>query len=146
VTNSGPDSRNAGRPLPEPDEQSAAYWLAAAEHVLTVARCSVCHEATMPPDPVCPHCFSVEPAFQFTPVSGRGQVCSWTVMRQAFVPGFEPPFVLVDVQLDDAPSVRMIGRLLDGVAAEIHIGDVVDVAFEDVASGVSVPAFTLVAR
>lgn len=134
-----------GRPLPIPDESSAPFWAAAAEHVLTVARCARCSALTMPPDVVCPHCHSTDPAFEFTPVSGRGIVRSWTVVRQAFLPGFDDdlPFMLVDVELVEQAELRLIGRLLDGAGADIHIGDAVAVAFEDLAPGVAVPAFEL---
>ncbi len=134
---------SAERLLPVPDETSAGYWSAAADHVLTVARCSVCHAATMPPDLVCPTCHTTEPDFQFVPVAPRGTMCSWTITRQALLPGFEVPFLLVDVQLDDAPEVRMIGRLLDGVDAKIALGAAIDVVFEDLTDDISVPAFSL---
>ena len=134
-----------GRPLPIPDESSAPFWAAAAEHALTVARCARCAALTMPPDVVCPHCNSTDPGFTFTPVSGRGIVRSWTVVRQAFLPGFNDdlPFVLVDVELVEQSELRLIGRLLDGVEADIHIGAAVAVGFEDLAPGVAVPAFEL---
>ena len=99
----------------------------------------------MPPDVVCPHCRSSDPRFEFTPVSGRGTVRSWTVVRQSFLPGFENdlPFVLVDVELVEQKELRLIGRLLDGPDAELHVGDTVVVGFEDLAPGVAVPAFEL---
>ena len=131
------------RPRPEPDERSAPYWAAAARHQLTVARCSSCRSFTMPPDAVCPNCGSTEPDFTFVPIDGNGRVRSWTVVRQSFLPGFDVPFVLVDVELDDAPGVRLIGRLLDGPDAPIHLDDRVRVDFEDLAPDVSVPAFVL---
>lgn len=133
------------RPLPVPDETSAPFWSAAAEHVLTVARCGRCGQFTMPPDLVCPHCHSTDPRFEFTPVSGRGVVRSWTVVRQAFLPGFDDdlPFVLLDVELVEQAELRFIGRLLDGVDAAVHIGDAVTVGFEDLTAGVAVPAFKL---
>jgi uncharacterized protein len=135
----------APRPLPVPDERSAPYWQAAAEHVLTVARCARCGFLSHPPDVVCPHCGSTDPGFAFEPVSGRGIVRSWTVVRQSFLPGFadDLPFVLVDVELADQPELRVIGRLLDGPAAPLALGAPVRAAFEDVAPGVAVPAFTL---
>ena len=70
----------------------------------------------MPPDLVCPHCGSTDPGFTFTQVSGGGSVRSWTVVRQSFLPGFDDdlPFILVDVELDEQPDLRMIGRLMDG--------------------------------
>ncbi|MBL7501156.1 OB-fold domain-containing protein [Frankia sp. CNm7] len=135
----------SARPLPVPDETSAPFWEAAARHVLTVARCSVCAAFTAPPDQVCPHCHSTEPAFVFTPVSGRGSVRSWTVVRQSFLPGFaaDVPFVLVDVELVEQAELRLIGRLLDGPDVAVRVGDPVTAAFEDVAPGVAVPAFRL---
>jgi uncharacterized OB-fold protein len=133
------------RPVPVPDDRSRAYWESAAHHVLAVARCSRCDAYCIPPDVVCPHCHSSEPDFTFVPVSGRGVVRSWTVMHQSFVPGFDDliPFVLVDVELEEQADLRTIGRLLDGPDAPLAIGARVAVAFEDVAPGVSVPAFAL---
>jgi len=134
------------RPVPVPDEMSAPFWSATAEHVLTVARCARCGLLTMPPDVVCPHCHATDPGFKFTPVSGRAVVRSWTVVRQALLPGFDDdlPFVLVDVQLVEQPELRLIGRLLDGHGVSLHVGDPVTVGFEDLAPGVAVPAFELI--
>ena len=72
-------------------------------------------------------------------------------MHQSFVPGFDDllPFVLVDVELEEQADLRTIGRLvdspemLDGHDAPLAIGARVVVAFEDLAPGVSVPAFSL---
>jgi uncharacterized protein len=133
------------RPVPVPDEVSVPFWSAAAEHVLTVARCGRCGLFTVPPDVACPRCHASDPGFEFTPVSGRGVIRSWTVVRQAFLPGFDDdlPFVLVDVELVEQTDLRLIGRLLDGVAAVLHIGDAVAVVFEDLAPGVAIPGFEL---
>ncbi len=133
------------RPVPAPDELSAPYWEAAAAHTLVVARCSRCESYVLPPGQACPNCHTSEPMFTFEQVSGRGSVRSWTVMRQSFLPGFaeEVPFVLVDVELAEQEELRLIGRLLDGPDAHLRIGAPVKVAFEDVADGVSVPAFVL---
>jgi hypothetical protein len=135
----------SGRPLPEPDERSVPFWTAAADHVLTLARCARCGSVTLPPDVTCPHCGTTEPEFEFVPVSGRGSVRSWTVVRQSFLPGFDDdlPFVLVDIELAEHPDVRLIGRLLDGVDAPLRPGAAVEAAFEDLGPGVAVPAFQL---
>ncbi len=97
----------------------------------------------MPPDVVCTACGSTEPGYTFTPVSGHGAVRSWTVVRQSFLPGFDVPFVLVDVELDEQTDLRLIGRLVDGVDAPVRAGARVRVAFEDLAPEISVPAFEL---
>ncbi len=134
------------RPLPVPDELSASFWAAAATHVLVLARCTRCGQRSHPPGQVCPHCGSTDPEFVFTPVEGSGSIRSWTLMRQSFLPGFEVPFVLVDVELSAQPGVRLIGRLVDGPEAALSLGAPVHLAFEDIAPGVAIPAFELDAR
>lgn len=133
------------RPVPVPDARSAPYWAAAAAHRLALARCGHCGRLSHPPDVVCPRCHAPEAELAFEPVAGGGTVRSWVVVRQSFVPGFDGdlPFVLVDVALDEDADVRLIGRLLDGPAAPLAVGDRVRVAFEDLGPGVAVPAFTL---
>jgi uncharacterized OB-fold protein len=131
------------RPVPVPDESSADYWAACAEHVLKLARCERCGQFSHPPDIICPLCHNPDPAFSFEPVSGRGKVRSWITIHQSFLNGFDTPFMLVDVQLDDQPTVRMIGRLLDGPDAPVRLGVPVTLGFEDIAPGVSLPAFRL---
>ncbi|WP_431239213.1 Zn-ribbon domain-containing OB-fold protein [Mycolicibacterium aichiense] len=134
----------AARPIPIPDDTSAPYWAAAAQHVLTVARCGQCGFLALPPDIVCAACGSTEPGYTFVPVSGAGAVRSWTVVRQSFLAGFEIPFVLVDVELDEQTDLRLIGRLLDGVTDGLSVGARVRVAFEDLEPEIAIPAFELV--
>lgn len=137
------DAAHPGRPLPVPDELSAPFWRAAADHVLTLARCARCAQVTLPPDLTCPHCCSTEPAFTFEPVEGRGRIRTWTVLRRSFMGGFDVPMMLVDVELDGHPDLRIVARLLDGADATLAIGMPVVVEFEDLAPGVAVPAFRL---
>ena len=131
------------RVVPKPDERSAPYWAAAAEHRLVVARCPACGVLSLPPTLVCAGCGTVGADPEWAEVSGRGTVRSWTVVRQSFVPGFDGdlPFVLVDVELPEQAELRLIGRYLDGVDAPLALGQAVEVGFEDVAEGVAIPAW-----
>jgi uncharacterized OB-fold protein len=134
------------RPVPVPDERSREFWAAASAHELVLARCTACGQLSHPPDTVCPHCGSANASFEFVPVDGSGRIRSWTVVRQSFLPGFDVPFVLVDVELSAQAEVRLIGRLVDGPAASLRIGLPVRLVFEDIAPDVALPAFTLEAR
>ena len=140
------------RPLPEVDETSAPHWDAASQRVLALARCSRCQRFSHPPGPVCPQCGHTDPGFTFEPVGTTGVVRSWTIVRQAFLPGFDDdlPFVLVDVAIDLASGedddLRLIGRLVDGPDAPIHVGHAVEVVFEPLTDGIAVPAFALASR
>ena len=133
------------RPVPLPDEYSAPYWSAAAEHRLVLARCASCHELSLPPAPLCPNCHSTAPSWTWVDAEGSGRIRSWTTMRSSFLPGFgeEVPFVLVDVELDAQRDLRLIGRLLDGPTAVLRIDARVILGFEDIGTGVAVPAFSL---
>jgi uncharacterized protein len=113
---------------------------------LKLPRCGQCRAFTLPPDIVCPHCKSAEPAYGYEPVSGRGKVRTWTVVRHSFLQGFELPFVLVDVELDDQPDLRMVGRLLGDADAPLFLGERVEVAFEELVPGVAIPSFRREAR
>ena len=133
------------RPVPVPDERSRPFWEAAADHRLVLGKCGRCGKFTHPPGVVCPNCQHTDPRFEFEPVRETGVVRSWTVVHQSFLPGFDAdvPFVLADVEIDDADGVRLIGRLVDGPSAALHAGATVTVAWEDFAPDVSVVAFAL---
>ena len=51
--------------------------------------------------------------------------------------------MLVDVELDEHPQVRLLGRLLDGPEAPLALGAPVRLAFEDLTPEVVLPAFEL---
>ena len=130
-------------PIPVPDERSAPFWKAAERGELVVARCSRCRELSHPPDLTCPRCRDPHPDFVFEQVSGRGEVRSWVTIRQSFLPGFDTPYLLVDVALDEDPLVRLLGRLVDGPDADVMLGAAVRVVFDRVDEHISVPAFRL---
>jgi hypothetical protein len=85
----------------------------------------------------------MDPCFEFTPVDGSGIVRSWTIIRQSFLPGFDVPFVLVDIELAAQDDLRLIGRLVDGPDALLLQGARVRMVFEDLSPAIAVPAFAL---
>ena len=62
-------------------------------------------------------------------MSGRGTVYSFTINRQAWVPGLEVPFVIAIVELDEQPGLRLMTNIVDGTPEEVEIGMPVEVAF-----------------
>jgi len=46
----------------------------------------------------------------FRPVSGRGKVSTFTIVRYPAAPEFALPYVLVMVELDEQVGLRMIAR------------------------------------
>jgi uncharacterized OB-fold protein len=134
------------KPLPAPDDRSEGFWRAAAEHVLALQRCDSCGRIAHPPVVVCPGCLSVEPSFTFVPVDGRGRLATWTVMRDAFLPGFKGdiPWIIAEAVLDDPAGVRILGRLQADPDTPLALGLLLETVFEDVAPGIALPVWRLV--
>jgi uncharacterized protein len=73
-------------------------------------------------------------------VSGRGVVHSYTVTHFP-LPGFEPPFAVVLVELEEQEGLRLVSNLADVTPDDVEIGMPVEVTFEDVAEDVTLPLF-----
>lgn len=126
-----------------PDTGSSGYWDAARRNELALPVCDECGNLTLPPAPVCPNCGTTAPRWRFTPVSGRGTVRSWTLVRNSFHPAFDHlvPYLVADVELDAQPGLRVVGRLLDEGAEPPRLGDRVQTSFQELADGLTVPGF-----
>jgi uncharacterized OB-fold protein len=77
-------------------------------------------------------------------VSGRGTIYSFVVAHPPLLPAFQgrAPMPIVLVELAEDPSLRIVGNVT-GDLASLRIGAKVAVAFEDVASDVTLPIWTL---
>ena len=130
---------NAERPLPQPDDDSAPYWEAAARGELQIQRCASCRTWRFPPRPRCPRCQS--DAAEWERVSGRGTIYSFVVAHAPVLPAFAArvPFAIALVELDEDPQLRVVGNLLDIGVEAVQIGMRVVVDFEAVEAGVALP-------
>jgi uncharacterized OB-fold protein len=138
---------NYEKPIPEPDALSAPFWQSARQHVLSVQCCAHCGCYEHPPTGICQGCRAPEPKFDFRPVSGKGRLVSWTIMRDSFIPSFRDdiPFAIGLIELKEQKGLRMIAKLVDGARARYRVGAEVEVAFEDITPEASLPHFRLVA-
>src|SRR3954454_19681896 len=93
-------------PLPAASAETLPWWEAAREHRLVAQRCSACGQLRHPPGPICPSCGSTESEWQ--ELSGHGEVYTFTVVHQQFVPA-DVPYVVIAVEL--AEGVRMVSNL-----------------------------------
>jgi uncharacterized OB-fold protein len=64
-------------------------------------------------------------------VSGRATVAAFTVNRQPWIPGLEPPYVVAIVELAEEPDVRLITNVVGVPLEEVSVGLAVEVFFED---------------
>jgi len=127
------------QPLPDPD--TVGYWDALAGGALALCRCDGCRAWMHPPLERCRACGA---RTRFEPVSGDGTVAGFIVMHRASVPGLGGgPHVIALVDLDDAPGVRLSGRLV-AAPADVRVGGRVETRVVPVPGGpFHQPEFTL---
>ena len=100
-------------PLPDVDDPlTAPFFAGAARGELLIPRCERCGAYVWYPQERCPH---DDGPLAWTPMSGRGTLFTWAIVRRAFLPAFEDrvPFVTALVALDEDPSVRLCTYIVD---------------------------------
>jgi len=131
-------SETRSRPVPTVDEDSRAFWTGGATGELLIAACSECKKLFHPPGPVCPHCAAR--AVEFTAVSGRGEVDAFTIVQRPWIPGYDTPYVVARVRLDDQRDVVLVSNVVECAPSEVRAGMAVEVVFEP-RENVFVPMF-----
>ena|SRR5690349_6040249 len=100
------------RPLPVPTPETQHFWDGTARGELLLQRCRSCTTTYFPPQPFCPACSNDD--VEVVRASGRGSLSSY-VINERPAPGFEPPYVIAVVELEEGP--RLLTNLV-GVAPE----------------------------
>ena len=126
--------------LPELTPENRQYWTGGANGELLITHCASCSKAIHPPELICPHCLSRDTIA--TPALGTGIIYSFTVNYQQWLPGLNPPYVIVVVDLDGELGVRVTGELKNASPEEVAIGLPVTVCFQQ-AEDIWIPQFLL---
>ncbi len=139
-------------PKPVADGDTQPFWDAVAHHKLVVPRCSSCEAWIWQPRPLCPRCHASDPSW--VELDGDARVVSWTALHPPVLGVWsdQVPFVVLLVELDDAPGVRMLGQLVDdagtllktnGEREGLAIGLPLSLRWRVDEAGQTLPAWTL---
>ena len=122
------------------DEDAKPFWEGTARGELLVQKCSACGRRRLPPRPMCPDCRSL--GHEWERLSGKGRIWSYVVPHPPLLPAYSEfaPYNVIAVELDEDPSLRVVGNLVrsaDGAINEvdphgIEIGEPVRVVFAKV--------------
>ena len=123
--------------LPVISGDSAPLWGGYRECEIRIPWCEVCGRPHLPPGPVCPYCLSDRLAWR--KASGRGVVSTIVVMRRRYFEDFEPPYPIVQVELEEGPRLTA-GAVMDDFT-RLHVGAPVVAEFETSANGMILPRF-----
>lgn len=127
-------------PQPTIDSDSREYWDGLAQGELRIQHCAACTKYVFYPRSICPHCFAAK--LTWVKAAGRGEIYSYTVVRQAFGRFSEDvPYVIAIVELDE--GVRMMSRIVGTPPEGVKVGAAVQVTFEHFSEGVTLPYFKL---
>ena len=124
-------------PLPAPTRLSQPFWDACQREQLLVQQCSDCDGLTFIPQPACKHCLS--PRLEWTEVSGKGTVYSYTVVWRPQTPAFPVPYVVAIVDLDE--GCQMMTNVVDCDPADVHVGMRVAAHFRRMSDEITLPYF-----
>jgi uncharacterized OB-fold protein len=120
--------------FPIPDLELPAlrpFWLAAAQQRLELPRCAQCQAFNWYPADVCTHC--KQTSFNWVELAPHGKLFSWSVVQRPLFPPYAAiaPYIPALVEINDAPGVRLVTRLIDTDPLALSIGARVNIVFAD---------------
>ncbi len=119
------------RPTPSIGPDNEAFWEGTAADELRIQRCTSCLRLRHPWQPACRHCHSLD--HDYVVASGTGEIYSFAVHHHPPLPGFEPPFVIGLIELEE--GVRIVGEVVDVDRADVHVGLPVRARFTPIGEG-----------
>lgn len=127
------------KPLPTITDANREFWDGCKRGKLRMQRCSACGHIRYPISHVCPKCLCYE--FDWTDLSGRGEVFSYVVFYQLYNKAFadDIPYNVALVQLEEGP--RMYSNIAGVDNDDVKVGDKVRVTFEAVTDEITIPKF-----
>ncbi len=127
------------KPLPYVHEENRPFWEGARRHELCLQKCQDCGKFRFYPRSICPHCFSYNT--EWTKVSGKGKIYSFTVAHRAILPAFrqDVPYSIAIIELEE--GVRMMSNIVECRNEDLSIDMPVEVVFDDVTPEITLPKF-----
>jgi uncharacterized protein len=124
--------------VPRPSPETQPFWDGCAAGELRMQRCRGCDELYFPPRPACPRCLSDDVTWET--LSGKGTLHTYLINHRA-APGFEPPYAIAVVQLDEGP--RMMSNIVgvEQTPEALTLDMELEVTFEE-RGDVMLPLFT----
>ena len=132
------------KPLPKINADNQPFWDGCRKHELRFQKCSLCGHVRWPPSGLCPRCHALEASWLIS--RGLGRVYTFGVYHTAYHPGFaaDLPYTVAVVALDEGP--RLLTNIVDCRPDEVRCEMPVEVAWEDLDNGTTLPKFRPLSR
>lgn len=126
------------KPRPVIAAENEPFFTGAASGELVIQRCRSCGARIFFPRVGCPHCLSAD--LEWIRASGRGQLVSFCIVERPHHPAFYPevPILFGAIRLEEGPTMLAELRC---PTEQPRIGMAVEVAFEEVDEGLTLPVW-----
>jgi uncharacterized OB-fold protein len=113
-----------------PGDLDAPHWEGARNGELRIQCCRDCGRFQWGPGYICRHCHSFDLTYETLP--GEGRIFSWHRSWHSTVPALKEhlPYIVLLVELDAAPGIRVLGNYAGDQRRGIVIGSPVRAVFE----------------
>ncbi len=134
------------KPLPSEsmsDELDKPFWEAAARHEFVLHQCQACKRYYWPAS----NCLEHGPDhMKWVKASGRGTLHTYTIIHRPFQQSFKAdvPYNVGVVETEEGPLV--FTNVVGCANEELRVGMPLQVTFDDVEEGVSIPKFKPAAK
>ena len=132
-----PSEPTGRRPRPAVNDDTRFFWEGAKHGELLIQRCTSCKALRHPPRTMCGECGSLD--WDTVRSTGRGEIFSYVVVHHPPVPGFDMPYVVALVELEE--GTRMVSSVTGADPADVAIGMPVDLDFLEVDADFTLPVF-----
>ena len=129
----------ASRITPPLGPDNRWWWDMAADNKLGIQRCTNCQTLRHPPRPMCGECRSLE--WDAVVASGKGTICSYTVLTHPQFPGYAYPLIIILVELEE--GTRITSQLVGCGPEDVDFGLPVQMKIHEDADGFKLPVFEL---
>lgn len=122
------------KPLPKPSALTQPFWEGLRKGELRLQKCGDCSKYVFYPRPACSYCMSER--LEWTAVSGRGRVYTFTIVRRANIPAFQAdvPYVFAIVELEEGPrlATNVVGCDPEAVRVDMPVKAFYDGVTEEI--------------
>ena len=125
-----------------PDDLDEPFWEACRSHQFLLHRCGTCGRHYWPASCCVEH---GSEAMAWVESSGRGEVHTYTVFYQPYIPAWanDLPYNVAVVQLAEGPFFHT--NIVDIAPDALRVGLPVEVVFDDVSDTATIPRFRAIA-
>jgi uncharacterized OB-fold protein len=132
------------KPLPSPTPWSKPFWDGCKRHELWIQHCNDCGTNIMYPKYFCPECMSYN--LGWIKASGKGRVYTYATVYNYQPAAFaeDGPYTVAVIKLEE--GVQMMSNIVDCDPERVKCDMEVEITFDDVTEGFTLPRFKPASR